>query len=116
MLPCMGSQTHSTGRPSRCTARTSAGRCASTLSAPKRQISVSRPGSLRGIERVDQPQQLVRLQRRAAFEADRIAHAAGVFDMRAAELARAVADPDHVAGGRVIFAAWSNRRRVIACS
>ena len=43
-------------------------------------------------------------QRRAAFEADRVLQAPAEFDMSAAELARPVADPDHVARGRVIVA------------
>ena len=53
------------------------------------------------IEDVDQPQQLVRLWRRAAFEAERILDAAAELDMGVIGLAGAVADPDHVAGGRV---------------
>ena len=48
VLPCMGSQTQSGVRPSRFTARKSGGRAASIRSAPKRQISVSRPGSPSG--------------------------------------------------------------------
>src|SRR5882672_9932258 len=49
------------------------------------------------IEHIDQLQQLVGLQRRAAFQADRILDAAEIFDMAVIELAGAVADPDHVA-------------------
>src|SRR5262245_25180066 len=54
-----------------------------------------------GIENVDQLEQLVRLQRRATFQADRVLDAAEIFDMGVIELAGAVADPDHVARGRV---------------
>ena len=57
-----------------------------------------------GIERVDQADEVVGLDRRAAFEADRVLHPAAIFDMRAAERAGAVADPHHVARGRVIVA------------
>src|SRR5580704_7342563 len=53
------------------------------------------------IEHVDQPQQFVRLERRPAFQSDRILDAAEIFDMAVIELAGAVADPDHVARGRV---------------
>ena len=45
------------------------------------------------------------VERRAAFQADRILDAAAELDMRMVGLARAVADPDHVAGGRVPVAA-----------
>ena len=48
-LPCIGSQDQTTVRPSRSTARISCGRCLSTLSAPNRQISVSRPASFCGL-------------------------------------------------------------------
>ena len=53
------------------------------------------------IEDIDQAQQIVGLERGAAFKADRILDAAGIFDVRVIVLARAVADPDHVAGGGV---------------
>src|SRR5712671_7225608 len=54
-----------------------------------------------GIEHVDQFKQFVRLQRRPAFQPDRVLDAAKVFDMGVVELPGAVADPDHVARGRV---------------
>ena len=53
------------------------------------------------IENVDQPQQVVGLERRPAFEPERILDAARKFDMRVVVLARAVADPEHMAGGGV---------------
>src|ERR1700729_1275686 len=48
------------------------------------------------IEDFDQTHELVGRERRAAFESDRVLHPPAEFDMRAAELARAVADPDHM--------------------
>ena len=81
------------------------GNFSATLSAPKRQISVSRPGLFSGIEDVDQAQQIVLGEARPAFQADRILDAAAELDMRAVGLARAVADPDHVRGGVVPVAA-----------
>src|SRR6476620_6566179 len=54
-----------------------------------------------GIEDVDQLQEFVGLERRAAFQANRVLDAAEIFDMAVVELAGAVADPDHVARGRV---------------
>src|SRR4030081_125732 len=57
------------------------------------------------IEHVDQPQQFVRLERGTAFQSDRILDAAEIFDMAVIELAGAVADPDHMARGRVVTAA-----------
>ena len=54
-----------------------------------------------GVEHVDQPEQLVGLERRPAFHADRILDAAAILDMGVVGLARAVADPEHVAGGAV---------------
>ena len=54
-----------------------------------------------GAQQVDQPDEVVRLQRRAAFQPDRVLDAAGELDMGVVGLARPVADPDHVAGGRV---------------
>ena len=68
-----------------------------TLSAPKRAISVRRPGSFSGFSMSIRRMQLVRLQRRAAFQADRVLDAAAEFDMRVVGLAGAVADPEHVA-------------------
>ena len=58
-----------------------------------------------GIERVDEPDQFVGLQRRAAFEADRVLDAAAELDMGMVGLARAVADPQHMARCRVPVAA-----------
>ena len=48
VLPCIGSHSHTTLWPLRCTARTSGGSLAATLSAPMRLISVMRPGSFAG--------------------------------------------------------------------
>ena len=60
VLPCIGSETQSGLRPSRLSARNSGGMAASILSAPKRQMRVSRPGSLVRIEDFDQAQDFVR--------------------------------------------------------
>ena len=54
-------------------------------------------GLVGGVENVDQAQQIVGLQRGAAFEAQRVLHAPAIFNMGVIELAGAVADPDHVA-------------------
>ena len=63
------------------------------------------PAGLVGrIEHVDQADQIVGIERGPAFQADRIFHAAAIFDMGMVALSRAVADPDHMAGGRIIIA------------
>src|ERR1700730_16265686 len=49
VLPCIGSHAHTTDLPSRLTARSNGGSRSATLPAPKRQISVSRPGSFSGL-------------------------------------------------------------------
>ncbi len=49
-------------------------------------------------------QQVVGDEARAALDADRVADAGEVLDMRAFGLAGAVADPQHVAGGGVVLA------------
>jgi len=72
-------------------------------------------GLIVGIEDVDQLQKLVGLERRAAFQPDRVLDAAEIFDMAVVELAGAVADPDEVAGGRVPVAGVESTR-VKACS
>src|SRR5579864_5656397 len=53
------------------------------------------------VEYFDQLYELIRLERRPAFQADRILDAAEIFHVAVIELAGAVADPDHVAGGRI---------------
>ena len=59
------------------------------------------PRFVRGIERIDQPQQVVGLEARAAFETERITDAAQELDMRRSGEAGAVADPQHVRRGVV---------------
>src|SRR5215813_4799491 len=49
VLPCIGSRDQTTVRPSFFTARTIGGRRSAALSAPTRQISVSRPASFSGL-------------------------------------------------------------------
>lgn len=48
VLPCTGSDTHTTKRPSFCTARISVGSFSRSLSAPMRTMMVRRPGMLLG--------------------------------------------------------------------
>src|SRR5882762_1105094 len=72
-----------------------------TEAVDQRQAS----GLIVRIEHVDQPQQFVRLERGTALQSDRILDAAEIFDMAMIELAGAIADPDHMARGRVVTAA-----------
>ncbi len=58
-----------------------------------------------GVENVDEAQQVAGIERRTAFEADRVLDAAQELDMRAVGLARAVADPQHVRRAVVPIAA-----------
>jgi len=48
VLPCMGSETHSTLRPASVMALMRRGRCSRSVSAPMRLMSVMRPGTLSG--------------------------------------------------------------------
>src|SRR5205085_11345533 len=64
------------------------------------------------IENIDQAQQLVGLLRWPSLEPEGVPDAAAIFDMGMIELAGAVADPDHMARGRVPVA---GPRRVLAC-
>ena len=99
VLPCMGSHDHTTVLPGLLHSLDQGGSDARTLSDPNRQISVSRPASSAGIELVDQLDQLSRLERRPALEADRIGDAAAELDAGVIEAACAIADPDHVRRG-----------------
>ena len=63
-----------------------------------------------GVELVDEPDQSVRRQGRSAFQPDGILDAPHVLDMGMVGLARAVPDPEHVAGGGVPV----SRRRIDA--
>ena len=91
-------------RPSRFTRRTSAGRRLATLSAPKRQIRVSRPASSAGLST-----SIRRIRSSGSSEGPHF-RPIGFFTPRQystwalSALARAVADPDHMAGGRIIIA------------
>ena len=55
------------------------------------------PGFVLRVELIDQLDQSIGRQRGAAFQADGILHAAEIFHMRMIRLARAVADPQHMA-------------------
>ena len=106
VLPCIGSHDHTTTRPSRFTARTSGGSRSPALSAPTPADQREPAGLVVRIEDVDQAQQLVglaatgRVLRPSGFLMPR-----QILDMGMIELAGAVADPDHVAGGAVPVAA-----------
>jgi hypothetical protein len=65
-------------------------------SAPMRLISVSRPGMRSGLSALAQLEHLVGGGRGADLAADRVADAAEELDVRAVELAGALADPEHV--------------------
>ena len=56
------------------------------------------------VQGVDQRQQIVRLHRRSAFDADRVLDPAHELDMGPVQLARALADPQHVGRGVEPFA------------
>jgi len=97
----------------------SAGSLSKTLRAPKRQISVSRPGSYLGIGECP----ISRTQSSGAsdgpaFEAYRVLDAAArIRPWGMVRLARCGAPmPQHVARGGVPVAAGRHRRRVMACS
>ena len=73
----------------------------STLSAPKRQISVSRPGSFFGLSRSISRSRPSASSDGPHFRPIGFLMPRQILDMGVVGLARAVADPDHVAGGRV---------------
>ena len=66
-----------------------------------RAISVSRPGMRSGFSRAQSSTDLLGRRRRPELHADRVVHAGEELDVRAVELARAVADPEHVRGAVV---------------
>ena len=96
VLPCIGSQTHSTVRPVARTASTSGGSLSATLSAPMRWISVMPAGLALGIEHVEQARSQSGVIARADLDAERVADAAEELDVRAVELRGAHADPREV--------------------
>src|ERR1700730_17064818 len=61
-------------------------------------------GFVRRIENVDEPQQLVRRKRGAAFEPERVFDPARIFHMSMARMAGAVADPEHMTRSRIMIA------------
>ena len=78
-------------------ARSSGRSASSTLSAPMRVISVSRPGMRAGLSALAQLEHEVGGgRRRADLAAERVADAAEELDVGAVELAGALADPQHV--------------------
>ena len=57
------------------------------------------------VQNIDQAQQTIGIERRAALEADRVLDATAEFNVRVIGLARTIANPNHVAAGRVPIAA-----------
>ena len=82
--------------PAAVTFSTSVGSPSRILSAPKRVMKVSRPGSLSRVELGGQRQRVVGGRGRAELDADRVADVAQQLDVRAVELAGALADPHEV--------------------
>ena len=64
------------------------------------------PGIVFRVQDIDNPQQLVRGLRRTGFQSDRIGDAPHEFDMTTIQLARPVADPQHM--GRCVVPAARN--------
>ena len=104
VLPCIGSQTHTTGRPLSLTARTRGGSSSSTLLAPSRLMSTSRPGTRSGSRRSHSSRTSSGSLDGPSLIPDRVADAGQEGDVGAVELAGAVADPQEV-GGAVVPAA-----------
>ena len=89
VLPCIGSQTQSTGPPARAhRVDQTAAAVPSICPAPMRWISTRRPGSLCGFSTRHRPCSQSRGHRRPDLHADRIGDAAEVLDVRAVERPR----------------------------
>ena len=98
VLPCIGSQIHATCAPLAVTFSTTAGRPSRILPAPKRVMNESRPGTLSGLSFSISSSACLGRRGRAELHADRVADLRGELDVRAVELAGALADPEEVAG------------------
>ena len=94
VLPCIGSQTHSTGpQPVAHRLDQTAAACSAIFPAPMRWISTSRPGSLCGFSTRHRPCSQSPVIAGPIFTPMRVGDAAAVLDVRAAEVRRAHADP-----------------------
>ena len=91
-------------RPAFCTARIELRQLLLDLVGAEAADEGEPSGLVLRVEDIDQAQQLVGLERRPALHADRIDDAAAELHVRAVRLARAVADPQEVAGGRHVLA------------
>ena len=101
VLPCMGSQAHTTGWPAR--GRPAAGRAgrSDVRPAPMRLMRVSRPGVRCGSRVRHRRHHLVGGGGRAHLGAERVADAGQEAEVGAVELAGPLADPEQV-GGAVV--------------
>ena len=70
------------------------------------------PRNIVGIEAVDEAQKIVGRKARPAFDAYRVADTARKLDMRAVDLSRAIADPQHVSRRRPPLLAEIGRAHV----
>ena len=98
MLPCIGSQTQATVTPAAVTFSTRFG-SASRIRAGAHPGDEGQPaGLVVGVELGGERERVVGRRGRAELDADRVADVREQLDVRAVELAGALADPDEVAG------------------
>ncbi len=100
VFPCMGSQAHTTTWPSASTARTRPGSSSVMRSDPRRVMSVRRPGRRSGFNRSHSATTSAGRAVGPDLDPDRVVDAGHELEVGPVELARAVADPDHV--GRAV--------------
>ena len=96
----MGSHAHTTGWPALCTAREERPQPILDLIGAHAGDQREPAGQPRGVERLAQLEHLLGRGGRAELDAERVADAAEELDVGAVELARALADPEHV--GRAV--------------
>ena len=99
VLPCMGSQDHTTIAALALHRADELGKMLLDLVGAEAGDQRQPARLVVRIQHVDKADEFVGLERRAAFEADRVLDAAAEFDMGMVGLAGAVADPQHVARG-----------------
>ena len=100
MLPCIGSQAHTTGWPASRTAASSGRQAVLDRVGAHAGDEREPAGRAVGVERLAQGEHLVGGGGGAELAADRVADAAEELDVGAVELAGALADPEHV--GRAV--------------